>query len=132
MCVFTISIKAQQQVVVETSEIDKCKQPRTEDTSSLLHAFRNGQFSGHFRYFFMSTQNEKGLTDYYANAIGGGLRFETARFHNFQFAIIGFSVFNVCSSNLTKPDSANGQTNRYEIGLFDINNPQNKTDINRP
>jgi hypothetical protein len=27
---------------------------------------KNGNFSGHFRYFFMGTDNETGLTDYYA------------------------------------------------------------------
>jgi hypothetical protein len=33
-----------------------------------------GNFSGHFRYFFMGTDNETGLTDYYANALGAGLK----------------------------------------------------------
>jgi hypothetical protein len=39
----------------------------------------------------MGTDNETGLTDYYANALGGGLKFETAKFHNFQ---IGVSIAN--------------------------------------
>jgi len=101
------------------------------DTTSLLHAFKAGKFGGHFRYFFMATDNEKGLTDYYANAVGGGLRFETANFHHFQFAISGFYIFNIGSSNLVRPDSASGQVNRYEIQLFDITDPANKKNLDR-
>jgi len=101
------------------------------DTTSLLYALKKGQFDGHFRYFFMSTQNEKGLTDYYANAVGGGIRYESGRFHNFQFAMSGFSIFNIGSSNLAKADSLTGQYSRYEIGLFDITNPSNKSNMNR-
>ena len=107
------------------------KQVQNEDTTSLMAAFKRGHFNGHLRYFFMATDNEKGLTDYYANAIGGGLRFETARFHNFQFTINEFSVFSIGSSALSKPDTSTGQYSRYEIGLFDITNPANKKDINR-
>jgi hypothetical protein len=56
------------------------------DSTSILNAFKNGNFSGHFRYFFMGTDNETGLTDYYANALSG-LKFETAKFHNFQIGV---------------------------------------------
>ena len=109
----------------------KGKKKSSVDTTSLLHAFKSGQFNGHFRYLFMATDNEKGLTDFYANAIGAGIRFETARFHNFQFAISGFYIFNVGSSDLTKQDTLTGQYSRYEIGLFDVNDLANKKDINR-
>lgn len=109
----------------------KGKQNVTEDTNSLLHAFKNGTSHGHFRYFFSSTINEGLLTDYYANAVGGGLRFETAQFRNFQFAVSGFYFFNLKSSVLHNPDSLTGQLNRYEIGLFDIENPDNHKDMDR-
>ena len=95
------------------------------------YSFKGGKVQGHFRYFNMYTNNQKDLTDYYANAVGGGLRFETAKFHNFQFAISGFYTFNIGSSDMTKPDPQTGQLNRYEIGLFDINNGSNKKDIDR-
>jgi outer membrane porin, OprD family len=122
---------AQHQEVTEKPEMYKGKQVQTEDSTSLLSAFKRGHFNGHFRYFFMSTQNQKGLTDYYANAAGGGLRYETAKFHGFQFAVSGFYTFNIGSSNLGKPDTSTGQMNRYEIALFDIENPYNKKDIDR-
>lgn len=101
------------------------------DTSSLLQAFKKGHLSGHFRYFFMATDNEKNLTDYYANALGGGLKFETASFHHFQFGVSGFYIFNIGSSNLTVADATTNQKNRYEIALFDIENPSNKKNIDR-
>jgi hypothetical protein len=123
--------KAQHQEINEKPEMYKGKKHETEDTISLLSAFKRGHFNGHFRYYFMSTQNQKGLTDYYAHAVGGGLRFETAIFHGFQFAVSGFYSFNIGSPDLGKPDSTTGQMNRYEIGLFDVENPYNKNDIDR-
>lgn len=101
------------------------------DSTSILSAFRRSTFSGHFRYFFMATENKGSLTDYYANAVGGGIKLETGRFKNFQLGISGFFVFNVGSSNLAVPDPLTGQVNRYEIGLFDIEDPANKSDIDR-
>jgi hypothetical protein len=109
----------------------KGNQNETSDTNSLLHAFKNGKTQGHFRYFFSSTTNEGDLSDYYANAIGGGLRYETAKYKNFQFAVSGFYFFNIKSSTLHTPDSLTGQFNRYEIGLFDIENPDNHKDMDR-
>ena len=109
----------------------KGQQIQPDNTTSLLNAFKKGQFNIHFRYFFMSTQNENNLTDYYADAIGAGIRFETARFHNFQLAISGFSIANIGSSDLTKPDTLTGQYSRYEIGHFDLNDPGKKIGLNR-
>ncbi|MGZ8556993.1 MAG: OprD family outer membrane porin [Chitinophagaceae bacterium] len=125
------SVYAQHQEILEKPKMYKGTQEQTEDTTSLLSAFKRGRFNGHFRYFFMATENKKGLTDYYANAAGGGLHYETARFHKFQFALSGFYIFNIGSSQLDIPDSATGQYNRYEIALFDVQNRRNKKDIDR-
>jgi hypothetical protein len=126
-----LSAMAQQQQLQDTNRVYNSRQIQSRDTTSLLYAFKNGKLNGHVRYFFMSTQNEKGLTDYYANAIGGGIRYETAGFHNFQFAVSGFSIVNIGSSDLTKPDKSTGLYNRYEVGLFDITNPSQKIGLNR-
>ncbi|HEY1113501.1 MAG TPA: OprD family outer membrane porin [Chitinophagaceae bacterium] len=101
------------------------------DTLSLLQAFKKGTIHGHARYFFMSTQNRNELTDYYANAAGGGLKYESAPFRGFQVGVSGFFIYNVGSSDLSKTDPLSGQRNRYEIGLFDMEDPHNKTDIDR-
>lgn len=130
LCI-TGSVLSQHQEVFEKPETYKGRQVFTTDTTSILSAFKRGHFNGHFRYFFMSTQNKKGLTDYFANAAGGGLRYETAQFKGFQFCVSGFYTFNIGSSNLAKADSATSQFNRYEIGLFDVEDALNKKDIDR-
>lgn len=107
------------------------KEANVIDSNSLRAAFINGKTEVRFRYFLMITDNKKGLTDYYANAVGGGLKYETAKFHGFQAGVGGFFIFNIGSSNLSQPDAATKQMNRYEIGLFDIENASNKNDIDR-
>ncbi len=124
-------VLAQHQEVSERPEMYKGKGKDSADSKYLLGAFKNGSVQGHFRYFNMITLNEKDLTDYYANAAGGGLRFETAKFHNFQFGISGFYIFNIGSSDMSIPDPQSGQYNRYEIGLFDLEDASNKKDIDR-
>jgi len=124
-------VLAQHQEVSDRPEMYKGTGLDSADSKSILGAFKGGRVQGHFRYFNMVTLNEKELSDYYANAAGGGLRFETAKFHNFQFGISGFYIFNIGSSDFTKPDPQSGQFNRYEIGLFDIENSSNKRDIDR-
>ena len=114
-----------------TEAPDMYKENKSTDTKSLLYAFKSGSVNGHFRYFFMSTDNQKKLTDYYANAAGGGLRFETAKFYGFQIAVSGFYTFNLGSSDFSKADSATKQFNRYETALFDIEQAGNKDDLDR-
>jgi hypothetical protein len=122
---------SQHQEIPEKPLLWKGTERITKDTTSLLHAFIKGQVHGHFRYFFMATNNRPGLSDFYANAIGGGIKYETARIKGFQFGASGFFIFNIGSSDLTLPDPRTNQLSRYELGLFDIENPANKNDINR-
>lgn len=118
-------------IAQQPKNVDAPSLPITKDTTSIISAFLSGHVSGQFRYFFMATDNRTGLSDYYANSIGGGIKYETAAFHKFKFGISNYFAFNIGSSDLTKPDPQTGQLNRYEIGLFDIQNPGNKKDINR-
>lgn len=101
------------------------------DTTNILAAFKAGTFNGHFRYFFSSTINKGELSDYVANAVGGGLRYETASFYHFKVGVSGFYIFNAGSSHLAGKDELSGQSNRYEIGLFDVTDPENLSEINR-
>ncbi|MBL7776274.1 MAG: OprD family outer membrane porin, partial [Saprospiraceae bacterium] len=103
--------------------------PKT--ASNLLEAFEHGHFHGHFRTFFMTTDNARNLSDYYAWAAGGGLHFSSAPWHGFNFGIGGVFHFNLASSDLGDKDSLTGVVNRYEIGLFDVSNPHNRDDLDR-
>lgn len=131
--IVSVSLKAQHQEINENPHVWKGKQHDSLNNTeeNFLQAFKKGHASGHFRYFFMNTQNEGALTDYYANAVGGGLKFETAKFHNFQFGVSGFYIFNVGSSDFAHLDPKSNAVNRYEVGLFDINHVQNKYNLDR-
>ena len=109
----------------------KGKQFLAKDTNSILYALKTGDTHGHFRYYFSNTVNEGLLSDYFANAIGGGIRFESNKYKKLQFAVSGFYFFDLGSSNLGELDSTSNQPNRYEIGLFDVENPNNHTDMDR-
>jgi hypothetical protein len=106
-------------------------EPPAKDTSSLLHVFRSGTIHGHARFFSMATDNASGLRDYAATAIGGGLRYKTGSFHGFSVGLGGYFIYDLASSDLSKPDPISNAANRYEIGLFDIQDVSNKNDINR-
>jgi hypothetical protein len=101
------------------------------DTTTLYKAFKYGKVNTHFRSFFMSTINAGNLSDYFAQAVGGGLRFESLTYENLQFGVGGFYFFNLGSSNLIQLDPVTNQSNRYEIGLFDVEDPSNRKDLDR-
>jgi hypothetical protein len=79
----------------------------------------------------MATDNAPGFQDYYANAAGGGIRFETGQFKGFQMVVSGFYTFNLWSSDLSVRDAVSGSANRYEIGLFDVEDRLNTTNLDR-
>lgn len=131
LLLLSLSLKAQHQELSEKPNIWQQHQTINPDSNSILGAFKNGKVQGHFRYFFSATDNDQGLTDYFANAGGGGLRFETAKYKGFQFGISGFYIFNLGSSDLSIPDASTMQFNRYELGLFDVQDSKNKNQIDR-
>lgn len=79
----------------------------------------------------MATRNREELSDYYANAVGGGLKYETAPFRGFRLGVSGYFIYNVGSSDFAQVDPLSGGRSRYEIGLFDMEDPHNKHDIDR-
>lgn len=79
----------------------------------------------------MATLNEGALSDYWANAIGGGLGYRTASFRGFQLGVRGVFHYNVASSNLLATDSLAGKSSRYERQLFDVEHPENRYDLDR-
>ena len=98
---------------------------------NLLEAFQHGQFHGNFRLYFMDTENAPGLSDYYAIAAGGGLDYNSAPWYGFSFGIGGVYGYKLASSDLTAKDPLTGSVNRYEIGLFDVEHPDNGKDLDR-
>jgi hypothetical protein len=122
---------AQHQEIHIAPHLWKGKKSVAEDSTSLLFAFKHGKVHGNLRYFFMATENQDRLTDAYANAAGGGLFYETAAYKGFQMGIGGYFIYNLSSSDMTKVDPFTNAVNRYEVSLFDIENPANKHDLDR-
>lgn len=121
----------QHQDLQEKPKIWQGDDKKSTDSTSILSAFKNGKVNGHFRYYFSNTVNEGDLTDYYAQAIGGGLRYETGSFYGFHIGVSGFYIFNAGSSDLAERDPLTQQLNRYELGLFDVTTPDQLNEINR-
>ena len=122
---------AQHQEMHTPPHLWKGKKSIAEDSSSLLFAFKHGKVHGNLRYFFMATENQDRLTDAYANAVGGGLFYETAAYKGFQMGVGGYFIYNMGSSDMTRLDPFTQTISRYETALFDLKNLANKHDLDR-
>lgn len=125
----SLNVKAQHQELNEAPKLWG-KSQKAKDSSNLLYRFQMGTMHGHFRSFYSNTAN-KNSTIEYAQAIGGGIQFISKPINNFNIGVSGFFVYDAFSSDLTKPHPLSKTSNRYELGLFDITDPSNKTDIDR-
>ncbi len=116
-------------IVLAQEEIAKAD--TSVESKKFIDVFRNGNYGGHIRYAYFHSNNTEGLSDAHALGIGMGIDFETAKFKGFQFGMSGFFIYNLHSSDLSALDPLSNQPNRYEIGLFDVENPKNKHDLDR-
>lgn len=101
------------------------------ETKSLQQFFRKGTLFGHGRTFFMATDNAAGFQDYHALAAGMGIAYESGSLFGFQMGLSGFFNYNLLSNDIYLPDPASGVANRYEVGLFDVERPHEREDMDR-
>lgn len=101
------------------------------DSNCLEACIAKAHWSAHTRTFFMSTINEGGLKDDYALGFGAGIGVLTKPLHGFQAGMSGFFIYNVASSRIHDADPLTQAPNRYEVGLFDIEDHENKNDLDR-
>lgn len=103
----------------------EARQIKDDTTNATLrHYLRQGDWSGDMRYYFMATDNHNpALSDYYAHAAGLAISYRNDSHRRLSLGTSMSFIHNVASSDLTTPDPLTGQFNRYEIGLFDIDNP---------
>lgn len=103
-----------------------------KDSTVLSQILRGGRFSSKIRTYAMATTNKGHLADNYAWAIGGGIHYESPiLWKHLSFEIGGVFITNLASSDLGKPDSATQVKDRYEIALFDLENPNNRSVLDR-
>ena len=100
-------------------------------SSSLGRDLDKGTFEFHKRSFFMQTINKGDLMNYNALASGAGLGYYSPSWKGFHIGFSGFFVFQLFENNIYKADTITNNTNRYEILLFDMNDFENKRDLDR-
>lgn len=105
--------------------------PKEEDSLCLKDCLLKAHWEAHTRTFVMSTINEGDLKDDYAIASGAGIGVLTKPLYGFQVGVSGFFMYNLASSKIHEVDSLTLASNRYEIGLFDIEDHTNKRDLDR-
>jgi len=91
----------------------------------IMHKY--GAFEGHFRSYTMFTINHNHYPDYFAQGVGGGLAYHSPVIRRFQIGVSGFIIYNVHASPLAE----NKYASRYEMGLFDLTDPDNHEDLDR-
>lgn len=104
---------------------------KPKDSVCLKDCFLQAHWEAHTRTFFMSTINDGSLKDDYALASGAGIGLLTKPIYGFQVGLSGFFIYNLMSSPIHLVDSLTLGPNRYEVGLFDVENPTNKHDLDR-
>jgi hypothetical protein len=104
---------------------------KPKDSVCLKDCFLQAHWEARTRTFAMGTINEGALKDDYALASGAGIGVLTRPIYGFQVGVSGFFIYNVYSSKIDLPDSLTLSPNRYEVGLFDIENPKNRDDLDR-
>lgn len=102
----------------------------TEAVHNLREIFSKGHWHGHFRNYFMATTNYGELEDYWTNATGGALLYETAPWHGFNAGVRGIFTYRTFSADIHDGDAAHGG-GIWEKELYDITRPDEKHDLDR-
>jgi len=82
--------------------------------------------SGQIRSYYMNTVNKGTLKDFKALAVGGKLKYQYLFNDHLEFGVAVYNATNLGIQDLTNPDMATGKLSRYEEGLFDRLNLDNK------
>lgn len=99
--------------------------------TSLGDFLRQGAVSGKTRTYYMYSDNRAPLSDYHGLGIGAGIGYQSPSYKGLSINMSGYFIVNTFSSDFTIPDSITQNPNRYELGLFDITDPGNKSNLYR-
>lgn len=116
-------------VQAQHSEQDIPSNDSLRGASHLYDIMKQGELEGRFRLYNMLTVNNGAPSDYHAVAFGGTLGFTSQRWHGARFKLSGGYTFDLATSDLTELDPITGVANRYEIGLYDVNDPRHTNDL---
>ncbi|MFD2517048.1 OprD family outer membrane porin [Salinimicrobium flavum] len=83
-----------------------------------LQVESRGELSGQWRSYYMNTFNKDELKDFTALATGGHLKYSYAFTPNFSVTGAMYVSVNTWIQDLSIPDATTGKLSRYEEGLF--------------
>lgn len=85
-----------------------------------------GKFSGEWRNYYSQTINKDSLKDFYALATGLKLKYDYNLTSSLSLSGALYSTYNTGIQDLAIPDEYTGRPSRYELGLFDVEDPNKK------
>ncbi|ADR23080.1 hypothetical protein MATR_30710 [Marivirga tractuosa] len=92
--------------------------------------FKKGHVSGLFRSNSIQTYRPKSEIFSAASGLGGRIYYHSAYWHGFQMGIGGIYTYNILSTDLSdSPETP--YIPKWERQLFDLENPDNKHDLDR-
>ncbi|MDX1444962.1 hypothetical protein [Lishizhenia sp.] len=95
----------------------------TKVEHNILEAFHHGHLKGQIRDYSMMTVNAGIAGDFFTQAIGASLHYETAEFYGFSMGLKGMFIHRVFSNDLAGA--------RFERQLYDLENPTNYNELDR-
>lgn len=104
---------------------------QNNEVESLKDFFTRGHLHGHIRNHFMATINEGDLMDYWSNATGGAIKYETCNWKGLQFGVKGIFTYQTFSADLNEQDEQVLKGAKWEKELYDVNRPFEKRDLDR-
>ena len=98
---------------------------------SFAQSIKHSQFKAQFRNSFMATINDGPLPDYWTNAVGGRVGFETAQFHGFSFGAGIAATLKTVESDLYEKDDLTGKSAKWEKELYNYLAPDGPSEFMR-
>lgn len=93
--------------------------------------FNKGHFSGMWRTQSMATLHQKPLDDHWAIGTAFRLHYHTAHYKGWYITVVGQFGYALGSSKLAQVSELTGQRARFELQMFDIEDPTNRKDFDR-
>lgn len=79
----------------------------------------------------MVTIHDGDISDYWTNATGGALKYETAEWFGLSLGVKGIFTYNTFGADLNELDDLTGQSAKWEKELYDVLRPYEKHDLDR-
>ncbi len=97
-----------------------------QSSDSLASVWKKAKVTGQLRHYWMASVNQGDFKDFNAAALGGKIGVTSGSYRGFSVGAKVYTSFNVGISDLSERAPATNRLSRYELGLFDVANPNNR------